>query len=227
MSETEAQPGRARENAPTRFLLAPGAALRLQRAGSEKRVAAEVIGYGGSGVHAFIIIGSGHGEDTGALQALDLRVDDTLLVRCLYDGTVYGFRTTVTRLLTEPEYLLFVLYPHAVEQVSVRRDPRLHCRIPCETELTGADSRTLMMDISASGCGLAGRVADADNPPAPGAPVSVTLPVPGGGPPATLSGQLCRVGVDDERWEGGVRFDAEQDAIVEQLQPYLALAERG
>jgi len=225
MSDEEAQHEETQANAPTRFLLAPGAALRIQRASSEKRVAAEVIGYGGRGVHAYIIIGSGHGEDAGALQALALRVDDTLLVRCLYDGTVYGFRTTVTRLLTEPEYLLFVLYPHTVEQVSVRRAPRLPCGIPCEAQLPGADSRTLMMDISATGCGLTGRVAAADDAPALGASVTVSLPVPGRPSPVTLNGELCRIGVDDDRWEGGVRFTEDQHAVVTELQPYLSLAD--
>lgn len=208
------------------LLLAQGTRLRIQRAGSEKRVYAEVIGFGGSGVHAYIILGRDPAEDAGALHGLNLRPDDTLLVRCLYDGVIYGFRTTITRLLTEPDYLLFVLYPHAVEQVSVRHYPRLRCALPCEVELAGADPRALMLDVSATGCGLVGRCAEDAEPPEPGAPISVSLPVPGSAAPVTLDGELCRIGTGNGRWEGGVRFSGEHNALFEQLEPHLTLAMR-
>lgn len=224
---THQQPSLSVEgDTPTGFLLAVGSRLRVQRAGSERKATAEVIGYGGGGVHAYIILGSGHGEDEGALNALDLRADDTLLVRCLYDGIIYGFRTTITRLLTEPDYLLFVLYPHTVEQVSVRQYPRLPCALPCDIELAGAAQQALMLDISAAGCGLAGQAASEDEAPATGSPITVRLPLPGTQPPVSLTGELCRIGVESGRWEGGVRFDAEQEALFEQLRGYLSLGAR-
>ncbi|PWG64274.1 PilZ domain-containing protein [Sediminicurvatus halobius] len=224
---TNQQPSQGTEgDTPTGFLLAAGSRLRLQRAGSTKKATAEVVGYGGRGVHAYIILRSGHGEDDSALTALDLRADDTLLVRCLYDGIIYGFRTTITRLLTEPDYLLFVLYPHTVEQVSVRQYPRLPCALPCDIDLAGAAQQALMLDISAAGCGLAGQVASKDEAPAAGSPITVQLPLPGTQPPVSLTGELCRIGVEASRWEGGVRFDAEQEALFEQLRRYLSLRAR-
>jgi len=84
-----------------------------------------------------------------------LKDGDSLVIRFLKDGTIYGFRTPVLCTATVPYRLLFVGYPVEVVERSLRSSPRLECYLPCEGQVGGRTfSRAFIRDFSATGCQL-------------------------------------------------------------------------
>src|SRR5690554_1652028 len=84
-----------------------------------------------------------------------LKDGDSLVIRFLKDGTIYGLRTPVLATVTVPYRLLFVGYPVDVVERSLRSSPRLECYLPCEGQVGDRTfSRAFIRDFSATGCQL-------------------------------------------------------------------------
>lgn len=202
--------------------LPAGTRVNVQRAGNDLRVSAEILGAVPGG---YIILRDAHRENSPqVLRSLVPHPGDTLLVRFMHEGTVFGFRTMVTRFSAEPEYLLFVHYPRAVEQVSVRRYPRLACTMPCEVAIGGTPRRALLVDLSAQGCGIVAPLDETQPPPAVEEPVTVTLCVPGETRTRSVTGQVKRLAKHRDTWRAGVAFETAETALFAGLEPYLKLA---
>jgi hypothetical protein len=103
---------------------------------------------------AYLILEKPPGADlVGGNRAL--RDGDSLVIRFVKDGSVFGFRTPVLNMLAVPHKLLFVAYPVEVVRHSLRSSPRLQCYLPCYGEVGGrAFSRAFIRDFSAAGCQL-------------------------------------------------------------------------
>lgn len=84
-----------------------------------------------------------------------LKDGDSLVIRFLKEGSIYGFRVPVLCTATMPYRLLFVGFPIEVAEHSLRSSPRLECYLPCEGEVGGRSfSRAFIRDFSATGCQL-------------------------------------------------------------------------
>ncbi|MBN1240641.1 MAG: flagellar brake protein [Gammaproteobacteria bacterium] len=86
---------------------------------------------------------------------LALKDGDSLVIRFLKDGSIYGFRTPVLSTLSFPYKLLFVAFPVDVVRHSLRSSPRLQTHLPCYGQIGGRMfSRAFIRDFSATGCQL-------------------------------------------------------------------------
>jgi hypothetical protein len=84
-----------------------------------------------------------------------LRDGDSLVIRFLKDGSIFGFRAPVLGSLSMPYKLLFVACPVDVVRHSLRSSPRLQCYLPCDGRVGGRlFSRAFIRDFSATGCQL-------------------------------------------------------------------------
>ena len=92
------------------------------------RVEAKILGYA---IGQYVILHSPGSKPGAGLSSLAPRIGDDLIIRFLVDGIAYGFTSHVTHLLAHPESLVFLQYPESIAQVSVRRDRRIPCRLPC------------------------------------------------------------------------------------------------
>ena len=54
------------------------------------------------------------------------------IVRYLYFGNVYGFRTKSLGSIESPYRISFLLYPDNVESLNIRKSQRVNCFIPAE-----------------------------------------------------------------------------------------------
>lgn len=128
------------------------------------------------------------------------------MVRYLDAGTAYGFRVHVTRVLQQPELLVFTSVPASAETRALRREERIPCMIPCQVAGAGREPAAgLLLDLSASGCQLAvcpeSRAPDAD------AVLTLSLSVPGSGESLELSGRVRRHQVREASHRLGLQFD--------------------
>ena len=208
---------------PAQFVITAGSVVNIQRVGEGARVQAEVLG---AVPEAYIALREApSGSETRTLRFLYLRAEDPLVLRFLHEGVVYGFRTAVSRLVTDPEYLVFVLYPRLVEHISVRRELRTLCRMPCLVAYAGGDAQPgLMLDVSAAGCRVVGPFGQDEASPSENLAVTVTLVLPGQVEPFHITGVVRRLSSREEGSVLGIAFDQEQRNLYDILDSYLRFA---
>ncbi|HEX6999932.1 MAG TPA: flagellar brake protein [Gammaproteobacteria bacterium] len=84
-----------------------------------------------------------------------LKDGDSLVIRFMKDGSIFGFRTPVLGSASLPYKLLFVAYPVEVAQHSLRSSPRVQCSLPCDGCVGDRPFvRAFIRDLSATGCQL-------------------------------------------------------------------------
>ncbi len=73
------------------------------------------------------------------------------IVRYLYLGNVYGFKTKTIDSVDKPYRITFLSYPETVESLNIRKAQRVSCFIPGTIEINNQQIRGLVMEISRSG----------------------------------------------------------------------------
>jgi len=76
--------------------------------------------------------------------------NNTLVVRYLHEGSVFGFQTAALRMIGAPFYLTFLRYPESIEEVSLRRNPRISVVIPIERD-DGDKESEFLINLSENG----------------------------------------------------------------------------
>ena len=75
-----------------------------------------------------------------------------LVVKYLYDGSVYAFQTSVLELITTPIRALALEYPKVVQKRELRNIKRNNVVIPGRVEAKKTEFAVVVNDISRSGC---------------------------------------------------------------------------
>jgi len=77
---------------------------------------------------------------------------DTLVVKYLYEGSVYAFQTSVIETITNPIRALAIGYPKVVQQRELRVVKRNNVVIPGRVEAKKTEFAVVLFDISKKGC---------------------------------------------------------------------------
>lgn len=77
---------------------------------------------------------------------------DTLVVKYLYDGSVYAFQTRVIETITNPIQALALGYPKVVQQRELRIAKRNNVVVPGRIEAKKKNFSMVVFDISKKGC---------------------------------------------------------------------------
>lgn len=98
--------------------------------------------------------------------------------RYAHQGSVFGFKATILGHIRLPLRLLFVSFPVRVENVNLRKEPRIDCHLPAEAEVQGTRIEGFLGDLSSGGCRFLGkedasRLAEGV---VPGTPVTIRSP---------------------------------------------------
>ncbi len=81
-----------------------------------------------------------------------LAPETSVTIRCLQDGIVYAFVSTVISTLNAPDKLIFITYPSSVMEKAVRQQLRVRCNLPAKVNLDGEIYNGVVIDISRKGC---------------------------------------------------------------------------
>ena len=127
------------------LFLSPGHLVSLQLPGEERGCRATVLGVKPG---EFIIIKT----PVVLVARLSSDNDAPVLIRLEDNGTIYGFEAAVLSILKHPLPLLFVAYPKAFEEHSLRRHPRTKCLVPTVIESPEFVSPGHICDMSLGGC---------------------------------------------------------------------------
>jgi hypothetical protein len=74
------------------------------------------------------------------------------IVRYLFSGRVYAFRSTLLSLIKEPYRLSILTYPTSIENVNLRKHERISSLIAAEMSANGQLHEGIISDISDGGC---------------------------------------------------------------------------
>ena len=106
------------------------------------------------------LVGLEHGEYlilrvSGLNYMQDLFKDKrSVIARYTHNGIAYGFRSTVIGSVAYPLRLLFLAYPETVEEISLRKEPRVDCFLPSKITIRNNTYDGALMDVSENGCKL-------------------------------------------------------------------------
>jgi len=103
------------------------------------------------------------------------------VIRYLYRGVVYGFKSRLLNLIDEPFRLLFLSYPENIETVNLRQHQRIPCLVPATAKKDDAVYNGVLLDLSLTGCCFAFDTASDDEEPGigPGQEIGVSFQVAG------------------------------------------------
>ncbi len=86
-------------------------------------------------------------------QIVPLRDGRDIVIRYIQEGAVFGFASKIMRTIGQPFNLAIVSYPTAIEEVSLRRSPRIPVVIPVERDEVQRQGE-LIINLSDGGCAL-------------------------------------------------------------------------
>jgi len=82
----------------------------------------------------------------------DLFKVDDLIIKSLYKGTIYAFRSKLISIISEPSKLMFIEYPRKIEHHELRSHKRFKCSIVAQTEVNKEERGGVIENISIGGC---------------------------------------------------------------------------
>jgi hypothetical protein len=74
------------------------------------------------------------------------------IVRYLFSGRVYAFRSTLLSLIKDPYRLAILTYPASIENINLRKDERISSLIAAEMSAKEQSYEGIISDISNGGC---------------------------------------------------------------------------
>lgn len=75
-----------------------------------------------------------------------------IVVRYLYQGTVYGFQTKLIEIISRPVKLLFLEYPKIIEHYDLRSQKRAESLFPAAIRIKDKTNHGAIIDVSKNGC---------------------------------------------------------------------------
>ncbi|CAG0967483.1 Cyclic di-GMP binding protein [Gammaproteobacteria bacterium] len=174
----------------------------------------------------YLIIMMQH-DMTGIRQ--DVLKESQLIIRYLYRGSVYGFRTNVMNTIASPERLVFLSYPKKIEEFRVRSSPRYECILPAATSVEGLSADTVVIDISMDGCRCIVKSASLEDAEAFYKTMDInreaTLKVqfPGVNESYELTGSIRNISKDADRVAFGMLFGSLKDKAKKRLEDFISL----
>lgn len=149
-----------------------------------------------------------------------------MVVRYLFRGSIFAFRSYVMAVLTLPDPLLFLGYPSRVEEHNIRSAPRLELLMPTLVEWASEDtSIATLVDVSRTGCQVLLATSQLGNEnPRQGESVRVHCRAPGMDADTIVSGSIQRLTQDSERVALGIVFEQPEEKLYHRILDHLAPA---
>lgn len=85
-----------------------------------------------------------------------------IIVRYLYKGSAFGFKSELIEDIHTPLKLLFVAYPEIIEVHNLRSGDRIDCILPIKIKINNDDRNGVILDINKDGCCCLARKAEED-----------------------------------------------------------------
>jgi c-di-GMP-binding flagellar brake protein YcgR len=125
-----------------------GTILNVQIEGTKDRMTSELIGVEEG---EYLVIKMPSVQFMGNLSNL-LYKGNSITIRYLHKGTVFGFKSNISHFMTNPAKLIFIEYPKRIESQDLRAHKRLDCYLPADVRIMDNTIEATITDISREGC---------------------------------------------------------------------------
>lgn len=141
---------------------------------------------------------------------------NSLVVRYVEGGAVYGFVATILGHALKPRATLFLTVPIEVDTVSLRECDRVETFIPAECVVDEKSGRCRILDLSCGGCRVVVEAGEeGEEPPTAGPekPVTLVFSLHGKDDITAVTGKVVKVFKDKGHTSLAVKFDDGQEAL--------------
>ncbi|MEA2105010.1 MAG: flagellar brake protein [Candidatus Cloacimonadota bacterium] len=132
--------------------LKSGAILQLESNKLKKRVFSKLIG---AKEGKYYIISSPKISDQSHSETdieSNFPPNSKLILRSLYGGAVYGFESTIIKIIHDPDILIFIEYPDEIEIYNLRKEKRIVVNIPAKIIISNENYTGTLTNLSNDGC---------------------------------------------------------------------------
>jgi hypothetical protein len=147
-----------------------------------------------------------------------------MILRYLYEGTVFGFEAGLIRVLRRPGKLLFVEYPKRIERYDLRSHKRVDCMLPAGSEMGDRQDRGSIVDISETGCRYVIQGKDEQDVLAVLVSDRMTLKfrLPGVAEEVVVAGFVRNINQDNRQTTLGIQFHEVSEEIRKMIDEYIS-----
>ena len=200
-----------------------GGTLKIQLEGEKKRLTSELMGVEED---KYLVIKSPSLQYMSHVSNL-LYEGNTVIVRYLYKGTVFGFKSRIKYVITNPIKLLILEYPKKIENQNLRKHRRVDCYLPASVRITGNTIEGTIIDISREGYQFTVekskiesslKIFQVENE------TSVSFKLPGVEKVLTVTGKQKYIIEDSDSVKIGILFDNMTIEVQERLFDFLSTA---
>ncbi len=176
---------------------------------------------------SYVIVRLSPKDLVGSFRSEDV-LESAIIVRYLFKGSVYGFKTSIINTISSPARMLFTKYPDKIEGMNIRANPRYSCILPARTTLGDETYDTVMVDICMDG----GRCIIKRPPEAMDAlchavdankTAAIKLNLPGVDRPVEIKVAVRNVSKNNDRISFGASFDSMTSEDSSSLQRFISL----
>lgn len=205
------------------FHLAVGAEVLLEIEALKLRIKCALVGFE---TGQYIIIRLSSKDLIGNFRSEQVR-GGQLLVRYLYQGAVYGFRTEVLNVVSTPAKLFFLSYPTKIEEYVTHQRDRFDCVLPAGTMLDNEIIDLVIIDISDEGCQCVIKTSSARsalyNHMQVNKMLDIRVQFPGKEGTWRLPGRIRNMSKGQDRIVLGVKFEGLAPAASERIKEFISL----
>ncbi len=199
-----------------------GTTLKIQIEGTKSRMASELIGIE---TGEYLLIKMPSTQFMGNLSNL-LYKGNSIIIRYLHKGTIFGFKSHISHVITNPAKLIFIEYPKRIESHDLRGHKRLDCYLPANVKIMDNTIAGTITDISKEGCHF---IIDTEKVKVEnslilqvGNELGVSFQLPGVAKKLTVTGKQKNIKKDRESVNIGIEFDNMDIEDQERLYDFLA-----
>ena len=140
-----------------------------------------------------------------------------IIVRYIFQGTVFGFKSKITGLVMRPVGMIILEFPEKVETHNLRAYQRSECYIPIKLSLGNGMTPGILIDISAGGCRVWIESENSKVTPEIAADIELKLAHEEGSESGRIKGQIRNMKKDDSGTSLGIQFDKERPDLTDYI----------
>ncbi|CAG1066610.1 hypothetical protein BAC1_02232 [uncultured bacterium] len=207
------------------FHLATGSEVLLEIEALKLRIKCVLVGFE---TGQYIIIRLSSKDLIGNFRSEQIK-SGQLLVRYLYQGAVYGFRTEVLNVVATPAKIFFLSYPVKIEEYVTRDRDRFDCALPAGTMVDNEIIDMVIIDISNEGCQCVIKTSPSKSILYSHMQVNKMLDIrvqfPGKEGMYRLPGRVRNLSKGQDRITLGVKFEGLAPAASERIKEFISLVQ--
>ena len=199
-----------------------GTTLKVQIEGTKSRMTSELIGVE---TGEYLVIKMPSVQFMGSLSSLLYR-GNSIIIRYMQKGTIFGFKSHISHVITNPAKLIFIEYPKRIESHDLRGHKRLDCYLPANVRIMNSTIAGTITDVSKEGCHFIIEKAKVENSLILqiGNEIGVSFQLPGVAEKLTVAGKQKNIKKDRDSVNIGIEFNSMDIETQERLYGFLATA---